>query len=957
MPYTVAITPASFTTFGALLRNLRRRARLSQRELATAVGYSESQISRLEQNQRLPDPSSLASLFVPALELDDEPELVARLLDLAAAARNENPDDIGVVAAPLRQRGDPDPPGALEAIPDPPACEVVRTRALARLREQLTTRHAVALCATAGMGKTSLAAALARERAYAAPVFWMTFTRGVNTSVDAIMRQLALFLAAHGQDQATPILRRADAAGSALALDEQLGLVGAGLVRMAWSQVGDPTTHDDGLPLLCFDDVQFVQDDTLVMGVLHHLIAATPVAMLLIGSEALALPGIVAAWLPRLARAEGLELIGRLGLAVAPALAMRLLKKTGGNPMLLRLAIGQLRDQPGDLTTAIARLEQAPRLATYLLEMTLGRLQPPAWRLIAFLSIFRQPIDLYDELLAGMSQIADSQDDFAAALAELQRRQLIDHPAHATLHPLVRGHVYALLATELPRRQELHLLAAEWTEQSGDVVEAAYHYAWAGELQQAIEVLADRGEALIRGGQALAAAPVIDEVLAQTRQLHSAETDLLRRLLTFRGDLLAHTLRAEIAEASYREALALAEEPAAEAHIIRRLADILIERGQATEALQLCQPARAALPSADTLLWAQLAAAESRAHFMLSHYDQAVQVAKQALDLAGRLGADLPRQAAEISAWTHDVLGAVLLIRRRFDTALDHYQRAIEDARQAGLGQLEQRCRVEICGLQLAQGQLDAALLACEETLPQLRQAGDSYASARLLNIAALARMWRGELEEALETIDDACVLHAQIGDTRGLAAAENRRATILITLGRVAEARALIERVLATSDATGELRERAYSMDTLCVIEMLEGNAAGAIETLRHTLALPIAAGDQKLRGDLFNDLALALLMKGDLDEAQQLLAGDPPAGAGLSSELERELLRGLLALVRGDIPAARTIAAAVAARAEPAWLRLRHTTALWLAEATQAPAPRALPWMLWVPDVAPPT
>jgi hypothetical protein len=44
-----------FTTFGDLLRFLRRRAGLTQRELSIAVGYSEAQISRLEQNERVPD--------------------------------------------------------------------------------------------------------------------------------------------------------------------------------------------------------------------------------------------------------------------------------------------------------------------------------------------------------------------------------------------------------------------------------------------------------------------------------------------------------------------------------------------------------------------------------------------------------------------------------------------------------------------------------------------------------------------------------------------------------------------------------------------------------------------------------------------------------------------------------------------------------------------------------------
>src|SRR5256885_14777822 len=87
MSHSVAISVSSFGTFGELLRYLRRRARLQQRDLAIAVGYSEGQICRLEQNQRLPDLSTLAARFVPALDLEDAPELAARLLDLAAAAR------------------------------------------------------------------------------------------------------------------------------------------------------------------------------------------------------------------------------------------------------------------------------------------------------------------------------------------------------------------------------------------------------------------------------------------------------------------------------------------------------------------------------------------------------------------------------------------------------------------------------------------------------------------------------------------------------------------------------------------------------------------------------------------------------------------------------------------------------------------------------------------------------
>lgn len=83
-----AIQPGQFATFGQLLRFLRQRAGLTQRELSIAVGYSESQMSRLEQNQRAPDQAALAARFVPALHLEHEPDWVARLLDLGAASRS-----------------------------------------------------------------------------------------------------------------------------------------------------------------------------------------------------------------------------------------------------------------------------------------------------------------------------------------------------------------------------------------------------------------------------------------------------------------------------------------------------------------------------------------------------------------------------------------------------------------------------------------------------------------------------------------------------------------------------------------------------------------------------------------------------------------------------------------------------------------------------------------------------
>src|SRR5438128_540934 len=76
-------SPNSFATFGELLKYLRRRAGLKQRELGLAVGYSAAQITRLEGGQRPPDVLAVKTQFVMALGLAHEPELAARLIKLA----------------------------------------------------------------------------------------------------------------------------------------------------------------------------------------------------------------------------------------------------------------------------------------------------------------------------------------------------------------------------------------------------------------------------------------------------------------------------------------------------------------------------------------------------------------------------------------------------------------------------------------------------------------------------------------------------------------------------------------------------------------------------------------------------------------------------------------------------------------------------------------------------------
>ncbi len=148
-------TLEQFSTFGDFLRFLRRREGITQLELSIAVGYSDAQISRLEQNLRLPDIPTLQARLIPALGLEDEPRAAARLLDLAANVRREDAPALGL--CPYKgmayfDEADADLFVGREALTNELAQKVL---AMSRLDDPTPARF-LAVIGASGSGKSSL---------------------------------------------------------------------------------------------------------------------------------------------------------------------------------------------------------------------------------------------------------------------------------------------------------------------------------------------------------------------------------------------------------------------------------------------------------------------------------------------------------------------------------------------------------------------------------------------------------------------------------------------------------------------------------------------------------------------------------------------------------------------------------------------------------------------------------
>lgn len=143
-----------FTSFGAMLRHLRRRARITQRELGIAVGYSEAHIARLEANQRRPDVAAVTGRFLEALDVQDEPETAEQLVALAVAARK------GSLPATQADILSEAPPTNLR---EQLTAFVGREDEVAEAKQLLRTTRLLTITGPGGIGKSRLAAHVAAE--------------------------------------------------------------------------------------------------------------------------------------------------------------------------------------------------------------------------------------------------------------------------------------------------------------------------------------------------------------------------------------------------------------------------------------------------------------------------------------------------------------------------------------------------------------------------------------------------------------------------------------------------------------------------------------------------------------------------------------------------------------------------------------------------------------------------
>lgn len=890
-------------SFGDFLRFLRRRARLTQTQLSVIVGYSPGQISMLENGQRIPDIAAVAALFVPALGIEGDGQTTAQLLQLAQATSN---GPLTVKSAALRSHTtegavisqeivwEREELGVLEDIPPLPPHWVDRPAAQQRLAQVLRREQRVALCGLPGMGKSSLAAAYAREYARTQPVLWLTIHQDSPLSAEHLLRQMALFVAAYAPyaGYTGPLVRHLSGQGAPLPPGQLLLAIEAGLTQQT-------------APLLVIDDAHLLESAPDATQLLRRLCQrAANLRLLLISREEISLPNLHYLTLHGLEANESVALVthllpgdGKGKPSQVDALLDRWQAETAGNPLLLRLAVTRSQEQPGNAAPAWLA-------AGTLVDGLLAGLGPAARRILDFLALCRTPVNLTTPDLAAHLSAHCPGYEHRAGLTEIRRRRLVDSVEQASLHPLLREPVLAALQNQPQSYAQMHRLVGQWAARKGDRSSAARHLTQAGEVEAACDLLlAEEGNR--ERTETLAA---VDDLLALCRRFDAppSHRERLRDLLLLRGDLLIHTIRAEEAQASYRNALELTEGRLTQAKLAGRLAVSLLETGRAQDALDLCEEAlklvHGDLSAEGTGLRLQLGGAQVKALIALSRFDEATLLCQQALDAAKVIRLVKPRAADEVVAKSYYGLGYVSRVVGDLNAARRYLLQSVRYARAAELQDVEAGSLAYLAVIQREMGDLPGAIESSDAALTVAEAMGNEYLVASILHIQSITCYWHDNQAKALALNIRTRAAKEAMLDVEGVIACDILQGLVLTAMGDLTSARMRLVGALLQCQLVDNSWLQGIALYVQGIVLAMDGELGAGEASIDQALGLAGFVVDSPYRASALLYRGIIHLAQGRIEAAQAALVEPLPPGAAIDILLLRELLQAMIAYARDD-------------------------------------------------------
>ncbi|RLC99162.1 MAG: hypothetical protein DRI77_03425 [Chloroflexi bacterium] len=491
------------------------------------------------------------------------------------------------------------------------------------------------------------------------------------------------------------------------------------------------------------------------------------------------------------------------------ALAERLQKETGGNPLFLIETLKSLWEQ-GDLATSPHggwlfpprdRSLLMPASVRELIGERVARLALAPRTALEQIAVLGEDADF-----AILSQISTAETvSLLAALEDLTRYGfLVETETHYRFeHDCIQEMTYQAIPPE--RRRVLHRRAGAFLRQQHPerIESLARHFSLGEVWDKAADYsrrAGDRARAVYAGGEAVG---YYTQALEAWEHLRSPDEELGPALYQARGKVCQETGRFDQAEADFEAARGLAEQAgdeASQARALNRLSYLRFQRGDFEDAIAV---AERALGLAIAIgLQSEIAAAlfnKANAIRNLGHYREAIEPYEQAaaiferLDEQARLADCLNRMGAA-RYHTGDYAGSQMAIERSLAI-----RRRLDD--RVGISY----SLVNLASLCYYRGQFTITRDASQEALEIASAIGDPYGEDAALHCLGLAILERGDPAQAIPLFQRALEVARKIGDRPLEPESLAGLGTAYQQLGDLGQAQEMLEQSLNLSSISAE--------------------------------------------------------------------------------------------------------------------------------------------------------
>jgi tetratricopeptide (TPR) repeat protein len=691
----------------------------------------------------------------------------------------------------------------------------------------LQRRETVGLSGPGGIGKTALAAQIARLWA-PRPTFWYTFHLGLNDRLQHLLFALAYFLQQHG----APDLWLQLVADEGK-IDMQLvpGLLRHDLQKLA-----------DSPPILCFDEIDLLNAAGEAHAQISNFLASlnAEAALLLVGRH-VSLATTTTYALAELSLAATRDLLFGEQITLAHAELARLHEFTRGNPRLL-LLFATLHHKGEPLPEVLAQMAAAPSLEG-LLNRVWQRLAEPEQFLLAELAVYRSP---------APHAAWPEQQGFLAQLIALHLVQ-DDGRGGVLLLPAYRNIIYTSRPPE--ERSQLHLIAAGVRAGLAERTAAAYHCVQAQRPDLAVNLWYPHRQAEINQGQAETALALFNQVardqLSNTAPaalaLIRAELAVLRgeyaparnelrttawshdvfaaRRSRLQGDIAEVTGELDTARLAYMEGLGTVDNLRSKEAIRFHLDLGWVDRRQTNFSRAWQETQLAEYETED--LRGDILRDQGRFEEAQAHYARAIALAGEAGNLHGQ-------------ANTHNALAALLAQQGRFEAAGEHWETAYRCFKQIGKLVSLPSVRVNQATGYLLAGEPVKAIVCAEEALTEFEIFAQPYGVAVAANTLAEAHL-------ALRSLDAAEQYIARVLATEEavvIVDALRIHAEIMLERQQPAAALPLCMQAIQAAEEQNDRYIEGYARRLLGRVHHALANGAGARDALQAALAIFMEMG-----------------------------------------------------------------------------------------------------------------